>query len=216
MGSGRLRARFITTRRPPGSAAVKRRKVSSTVGRILFAIPVVVIVALVILGLASTLSAHNGTLTVEAVSSGRFSPPIQLKVQATVGARTEVTPFNLSLPQGEYSVAFGNESWYIAPANRSVSLLGGKTAYVIGTYEPIVRAISVTASGFNTTELTAEHGVTPVVWINQGDTVEVLEVSGVGRVPLSPSQNYTKVFDTQGTVTFAILNTGYSGTIRCV
>lgn len=195
---------------------MKRRKTSKTVGRILFAVPVVVVIALVIFGLISAISTHSGTLTVEAVSSGRYSSPTQLKVHATVGSTTEATPFNLTLPQGQYSVSFGNVSWFKTPDNSSVGLVGGKTAYVIGTYVPIVKAIALTSEGFNTTTVTAKHGVTPVVWINEGNSVEVLEVSGVGRIPLNPTQNYTRVFASQGTVEYSILNTNYTGTVSCV
>jgi hypothetical protein len=195
---------------------LKRRKDSKALGRALFAIPVVVVVGLVVFGLASAISTQSGTLTVEAVSSGRYSPSVQLKVQVTVGNTTRTTPYNFSLPQGQYNVVFGNEDWYDAPPVHSVSLIGGKTAYVIGTYTPVVKAIQVTSSGFNATTVTAKHGVTPVVWVNEGSAVEVLVVTGIGRIPLEPSQNYTQVFASRGTVEFSILNTSFSGTISCV
>ena len=159
---------------------------------------------------------QSGTLAVEAVSSGRYYSPVQLAVTARVGQTSQTTPFNLTLSQGEYTVTYGNLSWYITPPPRSVDLIGGKLAYALGTYVPVVVAISLTQNGFNTTSVTTKHGVTPVVWVNIGNTPEILLLGSVGRISLDPSQNYTHVFASQGTYDYSILGTSLGGTVDSV
>lgn len=193
---------------------MRRTKSSKRLGKLLFFIPVMAISVLVVLGLVSSITSGSGTLVINAVSSGRYSPSVQLRVSATVGAVTQTTPFNLSLSQGEYVVVYGPKEWYATPPSRSVFLPNGRTEYAIAAYSPILRAIAITPNGFNSTSVTAMHGVTPVVWINQGNSVAVLEINNIRSVALNPSQNYTMVFSSAGTYGFAIFDTNYTGLVQ--
>jgi hypothetical protein len=141
---------------------------------------------IVVIGLVSNEASTTGVLVVEALSSGKYSPAVPLQVSATVGTVTHLTPFNITVGAGERTVVFGTLSWYLTPAPRSVVVVGGKTAYAVGIYLPIVRVITFNRDGFNSTAVTALHGVTPVIAPN-------------ARVYLQPSQNYTMVFKSAGT-----------------
>jgi hypothetical protein len=183
-------------------------------GRLLFFIPVIAVLVLVAFALVSVLFSASGTLVVEAMSSGRYSPSVQLHVVVSVGSSTGTTPFNFTLPQAEYTVVYGPINWYVTPPSRSLFVPNGKTTYANALYVPITRAITVTNGGFNSTFVTAMHGVTPVVWMNRGDAVVVVEVDTMGRIPLNPSQNYTTVFPYSGTFNFDILGTNFAGAVR--
>jgi len=76
-----------------------------------------------------------------------------------------------------------------------------------------MKGIAMSQNGFNSSSVTALHGVTPVVWINVGTLPVSIEVSSGGRVLLNPSQNYTMVFSSSGTFSFDIPNSGFSGTV---
>jgi hypothetical protein len=192
---------------------MSRSKGSPRFGRIIFLIPVVVIVALVFFAIFDTGATQPGTLDVVAESSGRYSPSVQLHVSVAVGSTVETSPFNFSLSQGQYLVTYGPAEWYVTPPSRLVSVLSGRMQYAIGTYEPLIRAISINQTGFNATSITALHGVTPVVWINQGASRVILEIDSIGNIPLNPSQNYTTVLPSQGTYSFDIFNTRFGGTV---
>jgi hypothetical protein len=209
--------RFITELRArAGPTLVSKKHNSKTIGRILFFIPVIAVLALVVFAVVTVLSSQSGTLVVEAVSSGRYSPSMQMHVEVTVGSSTQITPFNFTLSQAEYTVIYGSVYWYVTPPTRSLFVSNGKTTYAIATYIPVARAITITDAGFNSTSVTAMHGITPVVWINRGSSVVVLEVNSVGRIPLNPLQNYTTVFPNSGTFNFDIFNTGFTGTVRAL
>lgn len=190
------------------------RSRSRRFGRIVFFVPIAVVLALVVIGLLSVTSITTGTLVVETISSDRYSPSIQLHASVSVGSTGRTSPFNLTLSQGSYTVVYGALPWYVTPVPRSLFLPNGRTEYAIGTYTPILRGIAITPNGLNSTDITAEHGVTPVVWINERSTVSVLVISDIGRIPLNPSQNYTMVFSSQGSFFFDIFNTGLNGTIH--
>ncbi|MDG6901555.1 MAG: hypothetical protein JRM80_06295 [Nitrososphaerota archaeon] len=190
------------------------RSKSKRFGRVIFFVPVVAVLALMVIGLMSIASITTGTLVLETMSSGRYSPSIQLHATVTVGSTVRTSPFNLTLSQGSYTVVYGALAWYVTPVPRSLFLPNGKTEYAVGTYSPILRGIAITPNGLNSTDITAEHGVTPVVWVNERSAVTVLVVSGVGRIPLNPYQNYTMVFPSQGSFFFDIFNTGLNGTIH--
>jgi hypothetical protein len=92
-------------------------------------------------------------------------------------------------------------------------LSGGKTEYAVAVYSPIVRKVSISTTGFNATTITVLHGITPVVWMNTGSTVVVLEISNLGRTSIGPSQNYTTIFPSSGTFSFDIFNTNFTGAV---
>jgi hypothetical protein len=171
---------------------------------------------LVLFALIFYVSTENGTLVVEAMSSSRYSTSVPMQVPVTVGSVHGTTPFNLSLAQGQYTVVYGAVSWFRTPPPRTLQLTGGKTTYALAEYLPVIRAMSISNNGFNSTSVSAYHGVTPVVWLNQGATVAVLQIDTVGNVIVNPSQNYTHVFDSKGTFGFDIFNTGFNGVVKSV
>jgi hypothetical protein len=134
-----------------------------------------------------------------------------MNVAVTVGSAQGTTPFNLSLSPGQYTVVYGAVSWFRTPPPRSVAVLGGVTAFALGTYTPIIKTVAITASGFNSTSVSALHGVTPVVWLNHGGSVAVLEIQNVGRFEIAPSQNTTMVFTSKGTFSFTVFGTNFEG-----
>ncbi len=195
---------------------LKRSRRSGKFGAFLFFAPMVVLLLIVVIGFISYESSVTGTLVVEAVSSGRYSPAVSLHATATVGTITYLTPFNLTLSSGVHTILFGSLNWYLAPHSKSVTVLGGKTAYAVGTYLPVVRVVTFTQAGFNSTSITALHGVTPVVWINKGASGMTLVVAQNTRVYLLPSQNYTTVFQSPGTYSFSLYGTGFGGVVSSV
>lgn len=195
---------------------MKRNRNPGRNGKLLFFAPIVLVVGLVILGFYSAYSSRAGTLVVDAISSGRYSPSIPLHATATVGTTTQATPFNVTLNQGEYMVDYGAVAWYAAPSSRAIFVPAGKSLFAIGVYNPILRVIAASSQGFNSTSVSALHGVTPVVWVNLGGSYVVLEIDGVGRVTLQPSQNYTRVFQNPGTFYFDIFDTSFVGSVRSI
>jgi len=179
-----------------------------------FFIPVIAIVIIVAFALYSTVSTQSGTLVVEARTSGRYSPSVQLRVPATVGTTTELTPYNLSLGRGTYTVSWAAQDWYHSPPPRSILVVGGKVQYALGLYDPVLRVISVTPEGFNSTAISALHGVTPVVWVNRGSGYAVLLIDTLGNIVLQPSENFTYIFPSTGSFHFELFNTNYGGYVR--
>jgi hypothetical protein len=203
---------YLTSGQRETQDAMSRTKGSKPLGKFLFFIPVAAVLVLVILAIVSLISTQTGTLVVRAESSNRYSPTVQLYPSVAVGANDERSPFNFSLSQGTYTVVYGPLSWYVTPPSRSIVLSGGRTEFAVAVYSPVIRSIAVTQNGFNSTSITAMHGVTPVVWINERNSTVVLEISGV-RATIAPSENYTRVFPSAGRETFDILNSESSGTV---
>jgi plastocyanin len=193
---------------------LKRGKKHSRLGGLVFFIPTVIILGIVAFGVFSYISTRSGTLEVEAMSSARYEPSVQLHPLVTVNGMSTKSPFNVTLPEGEYTVVFGNMSWYTTPASRSVVVSGGETQFAVGVYDPVVRVISMSSVGFNSTSVTAEHGLTPVIWVNVGENAFTLNIQGLARISLNPGENYTTIFSTQGTFSYSILNSGYNGTVQ--
>jgi hypothetical protein len=67
-----------------------------------------------------------------------------------------------------------------------------------------VDTVSIRASQFNVTSITARQSVTPVVWINDMSTPALIQSSATGVVRILPAQNYTYVFKTTGAFDFAL------------
>ena len=180
---------------------------------LLFLIPIVVIGGLVAYALVGAVFFQNGTLVVKAYSESSAGSVSPLHVSASISGRSELTPFNLSLPQGPYIVEFQSLRWYVTPANHSLFLDSGKTAYAVGIYSPVKVVIGASASGFNATTSSALHGVTPVEWTNIGSTYLVVDVETVGTLGLAPGQSYTAIFKTAGSYSYAISGSTSGGTI---
>lgn len=168
--------------------------------------------AVVIYAIVSATGSPNGTLVVEAQSSGRYSRVISLGVTASINGQKAATPATLTLSQGTYSVTFSAVPWYVTPPPRVVVVPATKTSYVVGTYNPIEEFVSVDGGGFNRTSLSVLHGVTPVVWINPSSVDQVLYSPPMGNVDIPPMQNFTYVFPQEGTFV-VYFPTGGSGSM---
>ena len=192
---------------------MKRQRRQTRLGTALFLIPVVAIGLVVAYQLISFNTNNAGKLVVTAQAGGKFAKAGSLSVPVVVAGRSVLTPFNLTLPQGQYTVDFGRISWYSSPDNRTVTVAGGKTAYAVGVYVPIVRGVDIASKGFNVTGLTAFHGVTPVTWINDNGTYAVLQITGLENVVLGAGQNFTYIFPSGGQYGYQILFTQFKGIV---
>jgi hypothetical protein len=187
---------------------VKRKKgYNSTIGKLFFIIPIVIIAVLVIYAYVQ-LNAP-GTVVVRA----ELSNGTQLAVGATVDGKTGETPLTLHVTQGNYVVNFTNIQGYYPPAGREVGVLPGRTVYAVALYQPVVRVIRVTSSGFNATVVTALRGVTPVNWTDPGGSAVSFDLAGLGVVSLVPGQEFSHIFDANGAYNCTMLSTGYSMTV---
>ena len=177
----------------------------------MFFIPILIVLFLIALALLSGATGTTGVLVVHAQSSASSST--QLRVSAKVNGETLTTPFNLTLNQGSYVVDFNPLTWYTAPIPETILLSAGKTAYAVGVYTPVERTIAISSNGFNQTSVTALHGVTPLVWMNEAGFPLVLDVQGLQAVPLQAGQNYTHVFQSAGKFSFSIFETSAQGLV---
>lgn len=192
-------------------ARSKRRK---RLGQIFFFGPIIALTVLVLIGFAGSITGGSGTLVVLA-QGVQQSPGQYLHVYATVAGSTHITPFNLTLRQGTYIVNYTPLEWYRTPNSVSVTVIGGKAAYAVGRYVPTPVGINIGPVGPNVTSATAEHSVTPIVWVNRSNaTVQILCPSF--SVPLSPGESYTNTFSTPGTVLVQLLPYGTSVSIAVV
>ncbi len=183
---------------------MKRRKAKKRFGFLLFVVPAILIGLVVVYQIIEATYFQTGTLMVQAQSSDRYYPTVNLVVPANVGSKSGVTPFKLELAQGAYRVTFSEQQWYHTPSERFVNVVAGKTSYVVGVYDPIVKTVSISQGRFNSTQLAVMHGVTPVVWVNQMNDYVVMQSDLTGRVIIAPSQNFTYVFRNSGTFTFLL------------
>ena len=153
--------------------------------------------AVVVYAIVSAVGSPNGTLVVEAQSSGKNS--VSLGVSVSINGQKATTPATLTLSQGTYTVTFSAVPWYTTPPARVVLVPTAKTSYVVGTYNPIEEFVSVGGGGFNRTSLSVLHGVTPVVWVNPSTTDQVIYSPPMGKVDIPPMQNFTYVYPQAGT-----------------
>jgi len=184
---------------------MKGRGKNRRLGTFLFLIPIILVVALVAYAIIDTTTFQNGTLIVEAQTSSRYYPALTLHFPVSVSGRVGTTPYTVTLSPGTYTVNFQSEHWFTAPQSRTVSLPGGRTSYVIGTYDPIPVIVSVDQDAFNTTSIEVMHGITPVVWVNPSSVYEVIASNLTGRLFVPPLQNYSYVFSGSGKFTFAFV-----------
>ena len=186
----------------------KRGNRGGRYGTLIFIVPTLEIVAIVILALLSGAGSTSGTLVVDAQSSGKYYPPISLNATVTVNTQKGITPLTLSLSQGDYTVTFSSKAWFTGPGPRTVTVPAGKTSYVVGTYDPVVKFVSVGGGHFNTSSLSAMHGVTPVVWLNPSSDYQFIQSQETGKVAIPPMQNFSYVFPHAGTFAFFFPITG--------
>ena len=182
-----------------------RKSGTRKLGKLVFVLPIIVVLSLFVLGAVSNAINRTGTLVVEAQSSyGGTSSP--LSVAASVSGTTSDTPYNVTLGQGSYTVTYPPLQWYRTPPTNTVVVLGSKTAFSIGTYVPIAAVVGVSSGNFNSSRVTAEHGVTPVVWIDA--SAEAIQIKGNSfTAVIEPTQNYTGIFEVAGEVTVSLLGT---------
>jgi hypothetical protein len=171
-------------------------------GRVIFLIPIVAVILLFAFGIFSLASRGTGTLVVEAqVSGGAVSKFVA--VSATVSGMTHDTPFNITVSPGGYTVTYSPLKWYYTPTPRQVIVEGGKIAYSVGLYVPVPVEIVVSQSGPNSTALTVEHGVTPIIWVNNSDQTIEVESTAFSHAILAGG-NYTSVVTKAGPLTVSI------------
>jgi len=191
---------------------LKNRRKGGRIGTLLFFIPIILIMAVVVYAIISATGSPNGTLVVEAQSSGQYSHVVSLAVTVSVNGQKVTTPATLTLSQGTYTVTFSGLPWYVTPPPRAVLVPATKTTYAVGTYDPIEEFVSVSGGSFNRTSLSVLHGVTPVVWINPSGIDQVIYSPPMGKVDIPPMQNFTYVFPQQGA--FAVyFQAGGSGSV---
>ena len=192
----------------------KDKKRSAPFGKVVFFIPLVIVLLLVLFAFLSGSTRTTGTLIVSAQSSDNAATP--LRVTAIVQSTTSTTPFNLSLSQGSYVVNFGALAWYTAPPARTVLVPAGRTAYAVGVYQPVESVIAISNGSFNQTAVTALHGVTPVVWVNKEGVPLLLSIQGLKPVSLQAGQNYTYIFQSTGKYTFSVYGFPVEGQVAVV
>lgn len=184
---------------------------SKRLGRVAFFLPLVVMVVLAGYFWAS-LNTGSGVVVVKA-TGGSAQHPVSLTVAVSIQGSSHVTPFNLTLPAGAYILGFQTMPWYHPPYDRSVTVLSGKTAYVLEVYQPIATVVAIGPAGPNSTVVNAEHGVTPVVWMNNGSGPLELISTQFGA-QLSPGGNYTTTFQSSGTFQVDVMPGDYVVTVH--
>jgi len=197
---------FIMVKIVSASQAMSMRRSRRRPGRLVFLFPLLLLTIAIAYGYLT--SNQPATLVLTARASGR-----EISTIVSVNGRYYSTPTNLSLPQGLYSVTFADLQWYQTPAERSVTLFAGRTAYALGEYLPAPRVVTITSKGFDTTTITALHGVTPVTWTNRGNGTLILDGDSFNRAFLLPLQNFTYVYPASGTFMFWIDSTQIQGTV---
>ncbi|MDG7013435.1 MAG: hypothetical protein JRN11_03040 [Nitrososphaerota archaeon] len=189
-----------------------RQRQRKKLGQLLFFGPIIALIVIVLFGFGGSIAGGTGTLVVRAQGTQQL-PGEYLAVRATVAGSSHTTPFNLTLRQGTYTVSYAPLEWYRTPSPVSVTVIGGKTAYAVGSYVPTPVGVSIGPGGPNVTSARAEHGVTPVVWFNRS-TATVQISSTLFSVPIPPGANYTHTFSTPGTVLVKIFP--YGGSVNVV
>jgi hypothetical protein len=184
---------------------LKGRKRSDRFGTLLFVIPVVLVVALAAYAVFNATLSQDGVLIVRAQTSSNYYPAEYLNVAVSVAGKSGTTPFNITLPQGTYTVTFPSQRWFTPPASRTINVTARGDSFVVGVYDPIPVTISVNETKFNTTAISVLHKVTPVIWVNPTPQYDVISSTLTGRIIIAPMQNYTYVFQESGSYSFSII-----------
>ena len=187
-------------------------------GKLIFLIPVIVLVALVVYGFF--LVTAPGTLKVEAIAQDKYvagqAVPIQVSVTVAgpSGTETGTTNASFSLDSGTYTVTYVSAAGYTAPLPVTIGVPHGQTVFALGTYQAIAKVVSIGQSGFNATKVAAVHGVTPVIWINTSGLDLSVSIQNDGYHPLEPGQNFTQIFQNPGSFGFQIVGSNTSGIVQ--
>jgi len=179
--------------------------------RYLFFVPLAILTTVIVYGYYA--SSQPGTLLVGARDA---SSQKDLSVPASVNGMLLTTPSMLSLPQGIYTVTFGQLQWYQTPSPRTVSLSAGRTAYAQAEYVPSLEIIRISGQGFDVTSVTAKGGLSPVVWVNTLDQFVVLTGDQFDRAVINPNQNFTYVYQSAGHYRYSIWQSNFTGTVDVV
>jgi hypothetical protein len=189
----------------PATARAKRHRRSST---IVFLIPFLVIGVAIAYLTYSAAFASSGTLLVRAGSSHS-----QLQAGFTANGQRGQTPMNLTLNHGSYTVAFSPLPFYQTPSPLEVTVLSGKTTYAFGLYVPAPEGVAISGQSFNTTSITALHGVTPVTWVNNNASTVTLLGNDFPQVDILPGRSFTHVYASPGTFSFELQGSSTTGTV---
>ena len=193
-------------------SSAKKRGQKRRFGSLVFFIPVIILIALVLFGLYQNAENSSGVLVVEAQSQYGSSSHF-ISATATVSGVVHKTPFNLTVSPGSHTVTYNALEWYRSPPPKTVTVIGGGTAYSVGVYVPTQVIVGVDQAGFNSTKVTSKGGITPVVWVNTGTLAVQLE-STAFSVVLSQGQNYTRVFTGSGSLVVSLQGTNSSMTLN--
>jgi hypothetical protein len=186
---------------------VKSRRRQGRFGVLAFVVPILVVSAVVVYGVIAAGSSGTGKLIVEAQSSSTYYHIEILHVKVGVsGEPAGETPYNLSIHTGTYTVTFYQVPWFTTPASKAVNVTGGKTSYVVGTYDPVVVFVSVGGGEFNVTSASAFHDVTPLTLVNPSDQYVSIRSALTGTIIIPPLQTYTYVFSAPGAYGFSFLS----------
>jgi hypothetical protein len=184
---------------------LKGRKRRDRYGTLVFLIPVVLVVALAAYAIFDATLSQDGTLIVTAQTSAKYYPVEYLNVAVSLAGKSGTTPFNITLPQGTYTVTFPSQRWFTSPLSRTVNVTARGDSFVVGVYDPIPVTVSVSQTKFNTTAISVLHKVTPLIWVNPTNGYEVISSTLTGRIIIAPMQNYTYVFQESGSYSFSIV-----------
>jgi len=188
-----------------GQGRLKGRKNNPRFGTLLFLIPILLVVALVAYAVIDTTSFQDGTLIVRAQTSARYYQTEYLNLSVSVAGRSGITPFTLSLPQGEYTVSFSSDHWFTTPPPRNVNVTSRESSFAVGVYNPIPVVVTVNSSKFNATSVAVLHQATPMIWLNPSSEYEVISSNLTGRIIIGPMQNATYIFKETGAYAFSFV-----------
>ena len=194
--------------------SLMRKRGRDRFSRVLFILPLTLILLAVLYQVFSYYTVQQGTLIVNTQTSDRYYPAVLLNATVSVAGRVGTAPMHLSLDQGPYTVTFSPIRWFHTPNDRQIVVLSGRTAYALGVYSPVIQPIEISENGFNITKISGMHGVTPVVWINRSGNFVVLVGDVFDRRIISPGQNFTMVYPEAGTYRFSIFGTSNDGTAQ--
>jgi hypothetical protein len=192
-----------------GIAGVKkgRGRYNSRIGKLVFILPAIIIIILVVYAYVQLNSPGTLIVRAESKSGSPFS------VVATVNGKTGTTPFTLTLAQGNYQVTFPSLTWYYPAQPHDVTVLPGTTVYAVAVYDPIGKVIQVNPSGFNSTTVTALHGVTQVNFTNPSGSVVTVQGAPFGNVALNPGQTLSSTYQVAGTYRYTFLSGNQTVTV---
>lgn len=189
------------------------KRFNSKLGVLFFIIPILLIGSIVLYAFVQLNTPGTLIVSAESCLKGQNNPCNPLTVSATVDDKTGTTPWTLSLTQGNYVVNFTTIEWYHPASARDVSIVPGKTAYAVAVYDPIAKVVQVTSGGFNATEITALHNVTPVNWTNPSTSVVTFTGSPLGTISLEPGESLSYTFTASGVYNYTVLSTDYTLTV---